>query len=597
MTGSQPWRRRTDIWFAALSLVVAHGLLASGPTRNPPRPAVSTKRERAASVDAWHARRVAPGGSARARGALSHGPGRSSFARRSTVLDRRLEITELGSLLSQRKKEVLAGRAAQQRQRRALSTLERAAALSPPVVEDPASVVASAAAAPEPRQRRRRGASPIIVANALIVARCREAVPRSARLLDASEECRLGRAAQELTRLEAVRDDVLRAIRVSPRRQFSSAVLALAAADAEPPAARDEATDGRRCRATTQTRAFSDDDARRLLDSAEFAAEWARAGNVSSVARLRAALLVGRAARQTLVAANMRLVVAIAKRYAGLGLGLADLTQEGSFGLMRAATKFDPGRGCKFSTYACWWIKHAILRAIAFQSRLIRLPMHVHADISRLHRVAAEFSMANGREPSEQELAESLELPVRKLRRIIGCEKREISTEVALGQPAPRRAGAAEAGNFYSLPAVASAGRAKPRAASPRGLGARPPGASAGAARGHRQLSLEDTLVAHDPPAENALEVHLFHSQLQKIFQELSADEQRVISMRYGLDDGVCCTATQVATALDRPKEWVKRNEGRAIRKLRRPQNMGLLEPFNQEREELFQPLKTLKPL
>ncbi|EGB12299.1 hypothetical protein AURANDRAFT_12561, partial [Aureococcus anophagefferens] len=230
----------------------------------------------------------------------------------------------------------------------------------------------------------------------------------------------------------------------------------------------------------------------------------------------------GRSARQALVATNMRLVVSVAKRYTGLGLGLSDLVQEGSLGLMRAATKFDPARGCKFSTYACWWIQQAILRAVAFQSRLIRLPMHVHQDLAKLKRGTRDFTAAHGREPSDGELAELLEMTPAKLRKV--------------------------------------------RAAARQG----------------DTLKLEDTLASKEPTGETAVELALLHEDLHAAMDDLDADEKRVISLRYGLEDGVPCTPAQVAASCAESKEWVRRCEMRAIRKLRKPHHLMTLGHYNE---------------
>ena len=116
-------------------------------------------------------------------------------------------------------------------------------------------------------------------------------------------------------------------------------------------------------------------------------------------------------------------------------MGLSDLVQEGSLGLMRAATKYDPARGCKFSTYACWWIQQAVLRAVAFQSRLIRLPMHVHQDLAKATRAQRDFIQDNGREPTDEELAKILDMTVAKLRRVRTAAKQSdaVSTETPRG--------------------------------------------------------------------------------------------------------------------------------------------------------------------
>ncbi|KAH8075783.1 sigma-70 [Aureococcus anophagefferens] len=232
-----------------------------------------------------------------------------------------------------------------------------------------------------------------------------------------------------------------------------------------------------------------------------------------------------------------------------------DLVQEGSLGLMRAATKFDPARGCKFSTYACWWIQQAILRAVAFQSRLIRLPMHVHQDLAKLKR-ARDFTAAHGREPSDGELAELLEMTPAKLR------KRRL--EQNFNRAAGKRAADGKRRTSSARPAAAPA----------RAVG--------------RQLKLEDTLASKEPTGETAVELALLHEDLHAAMDDLDADEKRVISLRYGLEDGVPCTPAQVAASCAESKEWVRRCEMRAIRKLRKPHHLMTLGHYNEQREELL---------
>jgi len=272
----------------------------------------------------------------------------------------------------------------------------------------------------------------------------------------------------------------------------------------------------------------------------------------------------------------MRLVVAVAKRYAGLGMGLSDLVQEGSLGLMRAATKYDPARGCKFSTYACWWIQQAVLRAVAFQSRLIRLPMHVHQDLAKATRAQRDFIQDNGREPTDEELAKILDMTVAKLRRVRTAAKQSdaVSTETPRGFSSKIGGGEAK---FNQR----NGGRRKaktPGAPAPAAAPARTSG---------RTLKLEDTLESAEPGADRAVEMSLLHGAIAEAFKDLDEDEQKVISLRYGLEDGVACSPSQVAERCAQSKDWVRRCEMRAIRKLRKPHHLMTLRPYNSQRQSL----------
>ena len=417
------------------------------------------------------------------------------------------------------------------------------------------------AAVAEAPRKRARGQNPIIVGRyddgepAPQTTDARRAARKSSmdmlfdsKLLDAREERVLGALAVELERLEGVRDAIL-------TEQGKGDLL-------------------KRFKGTNEL-----EDELMGITSDSFRAEWAARANASSVGALTKALRDGRSARQALVATNMRLVVSVAKRYTGLGLGLSDLVQEGSLGLMRAATKFDPARGCKFSTYACWWIQQAILRAVAFQSRLIRLPMHVHQDLAKLKRGTRDFTAAHGREPSDGELAELLEMTPAKLRKVRAAARQgdTVSTESPRGR-APARGGSEQNFNRAAGKRAADGKRrtssARPAAAPARAVG--------------RQLKLEDTLASKEPTGETAVELALLHEDLHAAMDDLDADEKRVISLRYGLEDGVPCTPAQVAASCAESKEWVRRCEMRAIRKLREPHHLMTLGHYNEQREELL---------
>ena len=406
--------------------------------------------------------------------------------------------------------------------------------------------------------KRARGQNPIVVGSpdtgepAKTVDRRRKPKTTSTdalfttQLLDAAQERRLGGLTVELLRLENVRDDLLR----------------------------------ERGGRTPESLGYAGDneleDQLLGVDCDGFRADWCVRAELKSPEELTKRIRDGRAARQALVAANMRLVVAVAKRYAGLGMGLSDLVQEGSLGLMRAATKYDPARGCKFSTYACWWIQQAVLRAVAFQSRLIRLPMHVHQDLAKATRAQRDFIQDNGREPTDEELAKILDMTVAKLRRVRTAAKQSdaVSTETPRGFSSKIGGGEAK---FNQR----NGGRRKaktPGAPAPAAAPARTSG---------RTLKLEDTLESAEPGADRAVEMSLLHGAIAEAFKDLDEDEQKVISLRYGLEDGVACSPSQVAERCEQSKDWVRRCEMRAIRKLRKPHHLMTLRPYNSQRQSL----------
>ena len=409
------------------------------------------------------------------------------------------------------------------------------------------------------RPKRARGQNPIVVGSPdqdfpKTVDRRRKTKTTSTdalfttQLLNAAQERQLGGLTVELLRLENVRDELLRE-RGGPT-----------------PASLGYAGDNEL------------EDQLLGVDCDGFRADWCKRAELSSPEELTKRVRDGRKARQTLVAANMRLVVSVAKRYTALGMGLSDLVQEGSLGLMRAATKYDPVRGCRFSTYACWWIQQAVLRAVAFQSRLIRLPMHVHQDLAKATRAAREYQADHGREPTDDELAEILEMPVAKLRRVRTAAKQSdaVSTETPRGFSS--KVGGGEA-KFNAR----TGGRRKSKAGQIQGAA---PVAAAARASG-RTLKLEDTLESAEPGADRAVEMSLLHGAITEAFKDLDRDEQKVISLRFGLEDGVACSPSSVAARCEQSKDWVRRCEMRAIRKLRKPHHLMALRSYNSQRQSL----------
>jgi RNA polymerase primary sigma factor len=238
-------------------------------------------------------------------------------------------------------------------------------------------------------------------------------------------------------------------------------------------------------------------------------------------------------AKQRMVSSNMRLVVSIARKYSNVGVNVQDLIQEGSLGLSRAAEKFEPKKGFKFSTYASWWIQQAVFRSIAYHSRTIRLPVHIHNLLNRIRKVRKNLEQELGRGPTNEEIAFELDMSVEKYNKMLLLTRRSISLETPKYQQNPKDLG-------------------------------------------HESEDvIGDTIAASqlldDCSPEQGVDRTLFHEDLRGMLMILEPDERRVICSRYGLDDGLTRTVTAVASQMKQPKAWVRSQECRALRKLRRP--------------------------
>jgi len=245
-------------------------------------------------------------------------------------------------------------------------------------------------------------------------------------------------------------------------------------------------------------------------------------------------MLEGKNAKQRMVQCNMRLVVSISKRYSHVGVNIADLIQEGSIGLNRAVEKFEPMMGFKFSTYASWWIQQAVFRAIAYHSRTIRLPVHVHNHLNRARRVRQELQHEKGRPPSNEEMAGELQMTVEKYIKMQRLSRKAISLDIAKYRNNPKDIGQE----------------------SDTSLG--------------DTIDASDVIIDENTPEQN-VNRGLFRDDLKEMLKILGEDERAVINARYGLTNGLTQTVTTVAAKMGQTKAWVRSAECCALRKLRRP--------------------------